>query len=318
MKSFRLAAILTIVVAGGLAWSVSWAIAQQTGSSVPQTLTYQGFLSDASGNPIKDGKYAVTFSIYSSSTGSTALWSERLAVETQNGIFSTTLGNITPVGNVIDTPPLFLGIQVESDSELRPRQELTSVPFAIQAGNAATLGGLSPDEFARTGDVLQGPPGDQGPPGPAATVEDHTIWVSALDMIASPRGDAPSNLVLARGAAGNTLDVTTTSAGDLQWLAKPLALADNLRIKKVTVCYDLSSADSFISQIRITRENEPPSAFVVNDDGTDHKSTDPVCVDSNVVPNEPVEGAMTMSLRLNFANTTDQIRIGGIGILVGE
>ena len=165
-----------------------------------------------------------------------------------------------------------------------------------------------------------GPAGEQGPPGPAGvvTVEDFTVWISPLNMVASPNGSSNSYLVLKRGGFGDTLQVTTTVAADLQWLALPLQVPNNLTIKGVTVCYDLTNEASFISQVRLSEETVPPSATVVHDDGTDLTSTDPTCYDSPVSGGIQPNGAITLSLRLNFANMTNRIDIGAIGILVGQ
>ncbi|MCA9903238.1 MAG: collagen-like protein [Anaerolineae bacterium] len=165
----------------------------------------------------------------------------------------------------------------------------------------------------------QGEPGPQGPQGEpgVVVVEDHTIWYSPLAMIADENAAGHTNLELVRATSGNTLRVTTQQAGDLQWLNLPLIVQDNLAIKAVIVCYDLSSASSFISQVRLAEETVPPSALVVHDDGTDLTSTDPVCAESAVNNYQP-NGALGLSLRLNFANTTDRIDIGAIGLRVGQ
>jgi hypothetical protein len=126
-----------------------------------------------------------------------------------------------------------------------------------------------------------------------------------------------TNLVFLRGAFGNTLRVRTTQAGDLQWVNLPLIVGDNLKIKAVKVCYDLSSASSYISQVRLAEETVPPSAIVKHDDGTDLTSTDPVCVESAVTNYQPA-GSVTLSLRLNFANTNDHVDIGAIGLVLGQ
>ncbi|MBZ0298124.1 MAG: collagen-like protein [Anaerolineae bacterium] len=162
-----------------------------------------------------------------------------------------------------------------------------------------------------------GPQGPQGDPGAAAVVEDFTRWYSPLGMQGDVNSAGVSYLTLLPGAFGNTLRVTTTQPGDLQWLMLPFVEQDNLKIKKVIVCYDLSSANSFISQVRLSEETLPPSALVKHDDPTDLTSTDPVCAES-VVNNYQPNGAVTLSLRLNFASTADRIDIGAIGLVLGE
>lgn len=163
----------------------------------------------------------------------------------------------------------------------------------------------------------QGPVGEQGPPGEAAVVEDHIIWISPLGMIADESTSGVTHLTLNRGGLGNTLRVGTDQVGDLQWLMQPLALPDHLVIKAVTVCYGLSSENSFISQVRLSEEMEPPSATVQHDDPTDLLSTDGECYVSEVA-DLAINGAVTLSLRLNFGDVTDRVDIGALGITVGQ
>ena len=61
----------------------------------------------------------------------------------------------------------------------------------------------------------------------------------------------------------------------------------------------------------------PEHALVLHDDGTDLHSTSPVCYRSTVAGRVPTPGtAVTLSLRLTFQNTTDQILLGAIGVKV--
>jgi hypothetical protein len=140
---------------------------------------------------------------------------------------------------------------------------------------------------------------------------DYTLWISALGFIA-PDGSA---LAIRRGAMGNTTQVMTPRAGDLQWILLPLTVPSTASIKAVIVCYQLSNARSFISQVRLSEESTPPSALVRHDDGADLRSTIPARYESQVRPFRP-EGAITLSLRLNFADTADRIDIGAIGLLL--
>ena len=145
---------------------------------------------------------------------------------------------------------------------------------------------------------------------------DFVLWVSPLSMIPDEDGSGDTSLSLSRAAAGTTLRVTTTQVGDLQWLNLPLAVDSRFAIKTVTLCYDLSNASSFISQVRLTEETVPPAAAIRHDDATDRTSTAPVCVESQVGNLQPA-GAMTLALRLNFANTAHNIDIGAVGLTLG-
>ncbi len=166
-----------------------------------------------------------------------------------------------------------------------------------------------------------GPPGEPGPQGPpgepgALMPEDHVVWYSALGLVPDVNSAGRTYLRLLGGAFGSTMRVTTIRAGDLQWISLPLVVQDYLRIKAVIVCYDLSSASSFISQVRLSEETVPTAVVIRHDDTTDLTSTVPVCAESAVDSYQPA-GALTLSLRLNFANTTDTIDISAIGLRMG-
>jgi len=107
----------------------------------PRTLNYQGFLTNGSGAPTS-GATQVTFSLYAAPTGGAALWSEtQPSVAVTQGEFSTVLGNITPLTLAFDAP-YYLGITVESDPEMTPRQVLTASAYAFRAmsiDSAATV-----------------------------------------------------------------------------------------------------------------------------------------------------------------------------------
>jgi len=104
-------------------------------AEVPRTLSYQGVLRDASGNPVADGDYDVTFSLYLVPGGGAVLWTETQSVSAEGGIINATLGETTPLGLAFDAT-YYLGISVEGEAELTPRTELTSAPYAMRAAVA--------------------------------------------------------------------------------------------------------------------------------------------------------------------------------------
>lgn len=115
----------TVLFLTALAFS---AVAQ---ASVPPLLNYQGVLHDASGVPVPDGNYSVTFRIWDSETDGIAVWQEGRLVTIQDGLFTVLLGSIVPIpDSLFSNPNRWIGLQVGLDSELSPRQRLVSVPFA--------------------------------------------------------------------------------------------------------------------------------------------------------------------------------------------
>jgi len=104
-------------------------------AQVPQTMSYQGVLTDAAGNIVPDGYYDLTFRIYNVPTGGAALFTEAHTgavnhVQVSKGGFSAIIGSIAPLNLNFDGP-YHLGIQVAADPELVPRIALTSSPYAF-------------------------------------------------------------------------------------------------------------------------------------------------------------------------------------------
>jgi len=117
--------------------------------AVPQMINYQGTLTDKNGVPVQDGSYTIEFNIYDVPTGGASLWTEKwdtstVQVVTVGGIFNAMLGAHSSIatGFFSDHPVTYLGIKVGSDSEMLPRQRITSVGYAFTAGNGIPKGGI--------------------------------------------------------------------------------------------------------------------------------------------------------------------------------
>jgi len=106
-------------------------------TAIPQKINYQGYLTDPQGISIDD-TVTLTFSIYPDTTDETPLWTETQSVTVTDGIFSVNLGDVTTLNLPFDTT-YYLGITVGSDSEMTPRQPLTSVAYAFRAKKADTV-----------------------------------------------------------------------------------------------------------------------------------------------------------------------------------
>ena len=113
-------------------------------AAVPQTINYQGYLTDSGGNPV-NSTVSMTFRIYSVPSGGTALWTQTLSsVPVSNGVYNVVLGSTSPV-NLLFNEQYYLGVQAGTDGEMTPRQQLTGVPYAMrakEADNADTLDGV--------------------------------------------------------------------------------------------------------------------------------------------------------------------------------
>jgi hypothetical protein len=116
-----------ILAASLLAIAVSVVHAQ-----IPRSLSYQGLLTDSSGAVVPDGSYGLTFRLYQTSTGGSAVWQEVRTLTTHRGVFSATLGEVTPLILAFDRQ-YWLGIQMGADPELTPRMELSSAAYSLNS-----------------------------------------------------------------------------------------------------------------------------------------------------------------------------------------
>ena len=86
------------------------------------SLTYQGTLSDSGGRAIT-GTRGVRFSLYTASEGGAAVWTEEHAqVDVVDGTFTSVLGRaIAFDGSLAGHQELYLGVRIEGDVEMTPR-----------------------------------------------------------------------------------------------------------------------------------------------------------------------------------------------------
>jgi formylglycine-generating enzyme required for sulfatase activity len=117
----------------------------------PDTLTYQGRLTDSNGAVLTD-PVTLVFRLYSQESGGTALWMETLLnIEVQAGYFSAVLGETTSLSEVPFDEPYWLSLEVNGDGEMGQRMKLTSVPYAFSAGsNSSTSEEEAPENYSNT------------------------------------------------------------------------------------------------------------------------------------------------------------------------
>lgn len=103
---------------------------------IPQTLSYQGVLTDANGVIVPDGKYTLTFKLFDADEGGKAIWSENQKVFIQNGLFNVALGSVSPLDIPFDKP-FWLATAVGEGSDTGQRMELTATPYSLFARTVA-------------------------------------------------------------------------------------------------------------------------------------------------------------------------------------
>lgn len=123
---------------GTIAWLLAILIgATAHAAAPPEQVNFQGKLEDAFQAPVDDA-LDITFTLYDASTGGTALWSEtHFGVTVRDGLFNVSLGaHSGGLAALFDGSDRWLEIQVAGDEPMTPRQYLTSVPYALHAGDA--------------------------------------------------------------------------------------------------------------------------------------------------------------------------------------
>ena len=121
-----------------------------TSAVVPALVNFNGVLTGPGGKPLTEIT-GVTFFLYQSQQGGAPLWMETQNVQPdENGRYAVMLGSTTNAGlpsSLFSTGEArWLGVQAQGQAE-QPRVPLASVPYAMKAVDAQTVGGLSPSAF---------------------------------------------------------------------------------------------------------------------------------------------------------------------------
>lgn len=119
--------------------------ASEVSVAIAPLLQYQGRLTNpGTGQPVADGTYAMIFKLYDVVSGGAALWTETKNVPVAGGLFSTALGDTTPLAqSLFNGQALWLGITVGGDLEATPRQAVLPVAYALSLVPGAVMSATS-------------------------------------------------------------------------------------------------------------------------------------------------------------------------------
>lgn len=147
--------------------------------AVPVTTSFTARIEDGNG-PV-NGLINLNFKIFDAATAGTMVWEEtHTGVSADEGLVYAALGSIAPTTNGLDETvftggALFLQVSVNGDAQ-NPRVPILSVPYAIHAATADTLGALSPGDVALSNhnhNALYAPIGHNHDAAYAALSHDH-------------------------------------------------------------------------------------------------------------------------------------------------
>ena len=212
------------ILSHGLVFLMLAAVLTVGAAKVPGSFNYQGVLRDGLGGALPAAPTLVHFKLYDVPAAGSALWTQEATVLLDlNGLFNVTLTdeNGLLTGVIASHATLFLGLTVEGGSEISPRQQLLSVPFALKAGDVSQASG----DFTVTGSL-------------------------AVDDGAHIQG-----LVQASGVqiGGNTLTTNSTGNGNLTLggnvdVTHELHVEQNLTVDGATTL----NGDATVSNLKVT------------------------------------------------------------------
>lgn len=138
---------ITMFLAAGILFLCSTVYA-----AVPRLINFQGVVKDSAGNTPLVDQLGITFTIYDAPLGGTALWTESHSVTmVSGGLFNVLLGEFNPIPDSVFADTVrYIGIQVESDPEMSPRQRLSSVGYSYNSSEWTSAG---QDLFRLSGNV---------------------------------------------------------------------------------------------------------------------------------------------------------------------
>lgn len=181
---------------------------------VPHFVQFSGAIKNPARVP-RGGIVAIRFVIYTDSMRGTALWQEvQNAQLDERGHFEVMLGSTGSEGIPMELftagEPRWLGVQaLLPGAEEEPRVRLVSVPYALEAADAQTLGGLPASAFAKatpTAGVLDMPGAYAIPAGAAP------LAVAGTGVIeGTAPGSALGQRVTTPGGTANTLPMFARS-----------------------------------------------------------------------------------------------------------
>ncbi|HEY6171088.1 MAG TPA: hypothetical protein VIX80_02400, partial [Candidatus Kapabacteria bacterium] len=114
-------------------------------AQVPRTISYQGLLTDGSGNFIADGNHSLTIKLYESASGGAAIYEESQSTAIVKGLFNVIIGSVTPIPTSLAfDKAYYMGVAVNGSAELVPRSAISAAPYALYASVAGTANSLAP------------------------------------------------------------------------------------------------------------------------------------------------------------------------------
>jgi hypothetical protein len=206
MRDIRLR--ITATLLGLYCATVAYAQQPQPTAAVPKLVRFSGSFRPANGLPPQSVE-SVTLAVYRDQTGGNALWQEiqNVAVDA-DGHYSLLMGATQNEGMPLDLfasgEPRWLGAQFNRPGEVEePRVLLVSVPYALKASDAETLGGRPASAYLLAG----------APVGPATALDHGAVASTTATTAPVKPNPTPANAGIPNyiGKFANTTDLVDSA-----------------------------------------------------------------------------------------------------------
>lgn len=232
------------------------------------TLPIQGYITDLETALPLEGEHELIFNLYENCDDETPYFTDVQGIVFESGVYETTLSlNETEIADLSSMDDLCLGIQIDDDTELEPRIEYNTTPYAIIA-NQAKFAQVAQTALSLDDDLLDSlqldtasPQTWTGPqtyvsqmrmqqPPPSVDSEQASVLINPLNSIA----DAKYFAIQKGGFDRFTVD----AEGDV-------VMTGGLRISSLTNCdtIDTDAAGNFSCGSDLT--GGPPSGDITGD-----------------------------------------------------
>jgi trimeric autotransporter adhesin len=265
--TLRVVCLVSGLLSLGLSLAAQTADLRPVSASVPPLIQFSSVATDEGGSSMS-GLVNITFSLYGSQKGGEPLWTEK-----QNSVpldatghYSVQLGVASAKGvptTLFTTGEArWLGVRIAEQAE-QPRVLLLSVPYALKAGDAATIGGLPPSAF-----VLAAP--GTGDASAQTNSTESTASVADVPPAGSVTGSGTANFVplwTSASSIGNSVLFQSGTGSTAKVGINTITPASTLDIKGTATIrglFSLPSAGTATSTKGTNSQAEKMTASVFN------------------------------------------------------
>lgn len=248
----------------------------------------QGYLTDASGNPL-NGTYSITAYVYDAATGGSLICGSWIpSISVVKGLFNQTI-DLCDAADAFQGDQLYLALQVGSDPEMTPRQPILAVPYAYNVKRGAVIQGANSYLFVPGTAIVK----DQS--------SDTTTWDMYLGGAKIKKGSATV------GTAYVRLPVTLPA----------VLYGQAAKVTSMTVYYQCEDGTAnYISDTKLSKNTDADSAVYLINDATNRTSSSATSyslnTDSSFNTLSSSQGILVATIGIYFNDNTHYVLLSGI------